>query len=1084
MTLEKIETLPKKERAYWKRAIKVDPTRGLTPAMVRRAKTLYGSNVLTVHNVKPLWLRILEHFKELVTILLCVAAVISLILGIIAVVRHPSDYVEWLSLFLEFIVIVGIIFTDIFLSIRQSDKTDKALQALKEMSAPVAKVVRGGKTRLISAANVVPGDIVFLESGERIPADGKLISSSLLQVDESILTGESEEVLKDHEFESNENMQPGDRKDWVFSGTNVVNGTGYVRISYTGMNTQIGNIAALLDQEVPEPTPLQKQITWLSRIIGIIAVAVCAVTFILYMVAMTGYEGINGSGWGEALNVSINLAIASIPETLLAVITIILSIAARSLSKQYALVKQLSAIETLGALSVVCTDKTGTLTKNVMTVTRVWQPQYALQLFNTTRSVDGKLDIFKYGTLCSDVQTYVERGHTKYIGDPTETAILKGYAKQGNSIDKLNEKFARITDIPFDADRKMMSVVVPSDDSKYKYMIITKGAPDRILSKLAKDTDHKIIETAKNINDELGNNALRVLAVAVRYVNELPSKITTHNIEHELTLVGLLGIIDPPRPEALVSVSELRSAGVRTVMITGDHASTAAAIAKELKILRKNDKVISGSELAKISDEKLAETIDQYSVFARVSPADKLRIVNAWKANGKIVSMTGDGVNDAPSLKAANVGCAMGSGTDVAKDSSAIVLSDDNFATIVRSIDTGRRVMLNIKSALTMLLTANLANFMTIFLGILVFFISPIKSLQILFLNVAVETILSFAIASNIRHENVMSFKPRNPKLHIIDKRMLIEIILFGLLISGMSLFAFFVGFGNNKDFRLDIRWIYYNVQQFNEFGIAGNFMGTSLAGSYAISYDTFITHYNFGSLLSFLTIGLCLAINGLYARTGGSLFTQKPKDSAKMLLFVGISILLIGFVSFVPYVNNLFNMGFYNDLALMKYTNYNYVFFLPFAALLIFIIVSEIYRGIYRSLYNVDGSRRIKGQVISDNKDDEWVAPEASSEIKLEFTNSNSKSKKSSSTKSSSSKVSTSTKKSSSGSTTKTTTKKVVSPKKEEVSIEEKSGKTSEKKLRVSNSRYTDSGRRIEEIVKQTSSKINTEERKKATNK
>ncbi|MDE5651765.1 MAG: cation-translocating P-type ATPase [Ureaplasma sp.] len=1081
MTLEKIETLPKKERTYWKRAIKVDPSRGLTPAMVRRAKTLYGSNVLTVHNAKPLWLRILEHFKELITILLCIAAVISLILGIIAVVKNASDYVEWLSLFLEFIVIVGIIFTDIFLSIRQSDKTDKALQALKEMSAPVAKVVRGGKTRLISAANVVPGDIVFLESGERIPADGKLISSSLLQVDESILTGESEEVLKDHEFESNENMQPGDRKDWVFSGTNVVNGTAYVRIAYTGMNTQIGSIAALLDQEVPEPTPLQKQITWLSRIIGIIAVSVCLVTFILYMVAMTGYSGINGSGWGEALNVSVNLAIASIPETLLAVLTIILSIAARSLSKQYALVKQLSAIETLGALSVVCTDKTGTLTKNVMTVTRVWEPEYSLQLFNTTRSVDTKLDIFKYGTLCSDAQTYIERGRAKFIGDPTETAILKGYAKQGNDINKLNEKFARVSDIPFDADRKMMSVIVPSDKPQYKYMVITKGAPDRILSRLSKDTDNKTIETAKNINDELGSNALRVLAVAVKYIDELPSKISSSTLENDLTLVGLLGIIDPPRPEALVSVSELRSAGIRTVMITGDHASTAAAIAKELKILRKNDKVISGAELAKISDEKLAKTIDQYSVFARVSPSDKLRIVNAWKANGKIVSMTGDGVNDAPSLKAANVGCAMGSGTDVAKDSSAIVLSDDNFATIVRSIDTGRRVMLNIKSALTMLLTANLANFVTIFLGILVFLISPIKSLQILFLNIAVETILSFAIASNVRHEDVMSFKPRNPKIHIIDKRMLTEIILFGLLISGMSLFAFFVGFSNNKDFRLDIRWIYYNVQQFNEFGANGNFLGATSA----INYQTFVSHYNFGSLLSFLTIGLCLSINGLYARTGGSLFTQKPKDSAKMLLYVAIAIALIAFVSFVPYVNNLFNMGFYDDLSLMKYTNYNYVFFLPFAALAIFIIVSEIYRAIFKSLFNVDGSRHIKGEVVAED-DGEWVDPDAKkTKIKLEVVSSNTTNK---STKSTTTKKTTTTK-SSTKSTNKTTSTKVATsaPKievaNEPINVEPKEEKTPEKKLRVSNGRYTDAGRRIEEMVKQTSSKIKSEERKKATN-
>lgn len=957
-----IENLPKKEKAFWRRAIKVNPKKGLTYSLVRRSNILYGANKLKVKNAKSLLAQILEHFKELIVILLCIAAVLSLILGIMTVIKHPDDVVEYVSLFIECLIISGIIFTNIFLSIRQSDKTDKALQTLKNLVVPMAKIVRNGRTRLIPSVNVVPGDIMVLEAGEAIAADAKIIEASNLKIDEAVLTGESEEVEKDPNFESDNKMPIGDRKDWVFSGTAVTNGTGVCRVVYTGMNTQVGQIAKLLDNEAPELTPLQKQISKLSKIVGTIAVSVCLITFILYMVAMTGYTGINGAGWGDALNVSVTLAIASIPETLLAVVSIILAISVQKMSKQNALIKRLPAIETLGNVSVVCSDKTGTLTKNVMTVTKTWSPKLPLQVIDARKLNDPNLNLYKYGALCSDAKVYKERNRLKYIGDSTETAILKGLVKQGVDFDKLFNSQQRLGEIPFDSERKMMSVVVPSDKASHKYMIITKGAPDRVFKKLLRK-DSNNLKKAKQVNDSMGNDALRVIAVAVKYVNQIPKNLTPANLESKLELVGLFGIIDPPKPEAKIAVAELKQAGIRTIMITGDHKTTAAAIAKELKILQAGQEVISGLDLDKMTDEELEKNVSKYSVYARVSPNDKLRIIKAWKANGKIVSMTGDGVNDAPSLKSADVGCAMGiTGTDVAKDSSDMILMDDNFATIARSIDVGRKVMLNIKSALSMLLTANLVNFLAIFIGILIFYVSPLKSLQILFINVAVETLLSFAIARNSRTEDVMALQPSNPKDFIITKRMFWEILFFGIIISSVSVLMFYIGATFNSYFQSNI-WVFskaavaYNMD--NIVTINGiQYLPTDFGINIRLS--DFLISYHYGSLLCFLMLGILLSVNALYARAGGSLFKQKFKDAKLMLLVVSIAILMIGFVSFVPYVNIIFNMNIYGS-SLIMYANYSLYLAIPFVSPIGLIIISEIYRGIYGIFFNIDGSRKIK---------------------------------------------------------------------------------------------------------------------------
>ena len=963
-----IDKLPnKKQQQFWHRAIKVNPKKGLTTAQARRSNVLFGPNRLNVKSSKSLLAQILEHFKELIVILLCIAAVLSFILGIITVIKDPTHIVEYVSLFIETLIIAGIVFVNIFLSIRQADKTDEALKTLKNLVVPMAKVIRNGKIRLIPSVNVVPGDIMVLEAGESIVADAQLLESAELKIDEAILTGESFEVEKDHTFNSTDDMPIGDRKDWVFSGTSINNGSGLCRVIYTGMNTQVGQIAKLLDDQVPELTPLQKQIARLSKVVGIIAVSVCLVTFILYMVAMTGYSGINIQGWGDALNVSISLAIASIPETLLAVVSIILSISVQRMSKQNALIKRLPAIETLGKTSIVCSDKTGTLTKNVMTVVKTWSPKHPLQLIDARKANDPNLDIYRYGSICSDAKIYKEKSRIKYIGDPTETAILKGLVKQGLDFDKLIEKFPKILEFPFDSDRKMMTVVVQSDDPKFKYMSITKGAPDKIFKHLERSKENNLTK-ANATNTEMGNDALRVLAVGVKYFNQLPKDPTAGKFETKLRLVGLLGIIDPPKPEAKIAVAELRDAGIRTIMITGDHKTTAAAIAKELDILKPGQEVISGAELDLMSEKELIKNVSKYSVYARVSPNDKLRIVNAWKANGEIVAMTGDGVNDAPSLKAANVGCAMGiTGTDVAKDASSMILMDDNFATIARAIDMGRKVMLNIKSSLSMLLTANLANFLVIFIGMLVFFLSPLKSLQILFINVAVETLLSFAIARNVRKEDVMSFSPQKTDQFIIDKRMFFEILVFGGLISAMTLAMFYFGIAANPDINYDMSKFTFFARSYN-LGLYGEMQNglQTLAGPVGtwMYKSTFESIYSYGSLLAFLTETMCLSINGLYAREHGSIFKQKIRDSYLMLISIIIAMVASIFVAFTPFVNQVFNMNVYGADAL-KYVNYSIYLYFAFGSAIILIIISEIYRSIYGIFFNVDGSRRIKGQEL-----------------------------------------------------------------------------------------------------------------------
>lgn len=948
----------------------IDPKQGLTEQQVLESRKVFGENKLQAKKKDSLFIKILKQFKEPIIILLLIAAIISFSLAIVGVVKGQPT-IEIVTMFVEPAVILGIIAINVVFSLKQEGKTEKALESLKNLSAPVCKVIRDGQTIVIPSDNVVVGDILVLEAGDQIVADGKLLESANLKVEESVLTGESLPVDKDANFESSSDMPLGDRKNWVFSGTVITNGRATCRVEHVGMKTEVGRIAKLLNEEKADLTPLQKQIAKLSKWVGIVAVIVCIVTFFLYMWAITGYTNYSWVDAPESLNVSISLAIAAIPEGLLAVVTVILSISIQSMSKQNALIKRLPAVETLGSTSIICTDKTGTLTQNKMTIVKVWDTNRPEQLSDQFTSYE---DLLKYGSLCNDTQISVEDGKTEFLGDPTETAIVKCYVDQGWSYEELNSEYPRLAEIPFDSDRKMMSVVVKSDNPQYKYMIISKGAPDQIFAN-AEATSLTALEDAKTMNNDMGGQALRVLAIARRYINEIPSELTTFNTETDLQLIGLVGIIDPARPEAKVAVAECKKAGIRTIMITGDHKNTASAIARELGILEPGQEAISGAELDKMSDEELAKNIEKYSVYARVSPNDKIRIVKAWKANGKIVSMTGDGVNDAPSLKAADIGCAMGiTGTDVAKNAASMILMDDNFSTIVKAIHKGRKIMLNIKSALTLLLTANLTNLVTILIGLLTFIVSPMNSLQILWINVVAETLLGLAIAKNKRREKVMEFKPRRKDAFIIDKHMCFQIIFFGLLVGGLSLLMFFLGAGA---FNWDVTQasvgtvvfgdagFHVNAFDFNAMIKMYNVTLNGTAGEYSywqitagMNADGFSQPLFAGSGLAFLTTGICLTLNGICARTSRSIFIESWHDSKYMVYAMSASLALIFFVAYIPKVNEVFNMNLY-DLH-----GYEWFNVLPYICAIVFVGAYELYKVGMKLFFNEDGTKKSKDQM------------------------------------------------------------------------------------------------------------------------
>ena len=711
-------------------------------------------------------------------ITLIIAAIIS---AVISKMNGESDYID------SIIIIVIVIFNAV-MGLVQEQKAEKSLEALKKMSAPIAKVKRSGKVVEIESENVVPGDIVILETGSFVPADCRLINSYNLKIEESSLTGENVPEEKDATRILKSNTSMGDICNMAYATTIVVNGHGEAVVTETGMNTKVGKIAGMIIEDEAPETPIQKKLGEVGKILAIACIIICVLIFIIGIFKKIPIV--------EMFMTSVGLAVAAIPEGLPAIVTIMLSIGVTKMAKRNSIIRKLPAVETLGSSTVICSDKTGTLTQNKMTVVQVCN-------INGRASEEEQKFIMELGTMCTDT----EEQYSESIGEPTEVAITNFAIKNNLRKSELYEKMPRINDIPFDSTRKMMTTIHKMGK---KYRIITKGAPDVLIKKCTKCYNNGSIssiyskeESIKYQNNEMSEKALRVIAVAYRDADNLPVNITADAIENDLIFVGLIGMIDPPREGVKEAVRTCRKAGIKTVMITGDHLQTAKAIAKELGILRKGDFAVAGDELEKISDQELEKNIMKYSVFARVTPEHKVRIVKAVRNAGQIVAMTGDGVNDAPALKNADIGIAMGKGgTDVAKNAADMILTDDDFVTIVDAVRQGRNIYDNIKKAVHFLIATNIGEIVTIFVGLLMGIKSPLLAIQLLWINLVTDSLPAIALGLEKEEENIMNRLPRSPKKSLFADGLWWKIIIEGSMLGMFTLLAFSIG---NKLYSIEV---------------------------------------------------------------------------------------------------------------------------------------------------------------------------------------------------------------------------------------------------------------------------------------
>ena len=752
---------------------------GLTSKEAQDRLKRDGYNELTEGNKTPLWKMFLENFQDPLVIILIVAAIVQIFLG------------EWV----ESVIIIIVVILNAILGVTQARKAESSLDSLKQLSAPNAKVVRDGKKVTIPVRELVVGDIVLLEAGDYIPADGRLIEAQSLKVVEGMLTGESEAVLK-HSDTIAEEVVLGDRRNMVYSGATVVYGRGKLVVTAIGMNTEVGKVATLLESAGNKQTPLQIKLDDFGKKLGMVIMVLAAIIF-----AIQVYRGYRAGGTLKTLifdsfMFAIAVAVAAIPEALSSIVTIVLSMGTKDMAKKQAIIRKLPAVETLGSTSIICTDKTGTLTQNKMTVVDFFM--YGVEKEHiapetTIESQEGAINL-SY-TLCNDsdiAETGVE------IGDPTEVAFLRYAEKRSIDYKEVREKYDRLNEIPFDSDRKLMSTV---NSIAGNAIMFTKGAPDIVFARCTKalndgaevDISQEIIDKYRKVNEEFSNRALRVLAFAIK---DVPDEGFVPCLEDEvdMTLVGLMAMIDPPREEVFGAVKEAIRAGIKTIMITGDHKTTAAAIAKELGIMKEGDKALTGQELDALSEEELDLQLEHIPVYARVSPENKIRIVKAWQKKGKITAMTGDGVNDAPALKQANIGISMGSGTDVAKDASAMVLTDDNFATIVNAIEIGRTVYSNIKKSITYLFAGNLAGIIAIMFAVLVGWNNPFTALQLLFINLINDSLPAIALGFEMAEDNIMDMKPRDVNEGILQGGTWQTILIRGIIISIAVIFAQYLG--------------------------------------------------------------------------------------------------------------------------------------------------------------------------------------------------------------------------------------------------------------------------------------------------
>ena len=753
--------------------LETDPKNGLSTEKINSLREKYGENKLKEKKKKNFLQRFLDQFKDVMILILIAAAIVSF--AVICIEKN------WGELF-EPALILLIVILNAVMGVMQESKAEKALDALKSMSAPHARVLRDGVEKVIDAAELVPGDIIQLEAGDFVPADARLIHSVSLKSEESALTGESVPSEKDADIPVKEDAPLGDRSNMIFSGCSITYGTATAVVTATGMDTEMGKIANLLDGEQETQTPLQKKLAQLGKYLGIMALAACAVIFVVGII-----DGIDPL---HIFMTSVSLAVSAIPEGLPAIVTIVLSIGVQRMVKKNALIRRLPAVETLGGASVICSDKTGTLTQNRMTLTKAYTDTDGITELISAENSENIRKLLDFGTLCCDGSVIFTDGKEQHIGDPTETAIIVAAYKNGSTKDALNEKYPRLAEIPFDSDRKLMTSVNKIDG---KNIVIVKGAFDVMAARCISGD----LEKAKQITEEMSENALRVLAVAYKEIDSVPQNPTSEELENRLTFMGLVGMIDPPRPEAKEAVSVCRKAGIKPVMITGDHVVTASAIARELGILQDGDMAITGAQLDAMTDDELDNTVERIAVYARVSPENKIRIVKAWQRKGQVVSMTGDGVNDAPALKAADIGCAMGiTGTDVAKGAADMTLTDDNFATIVDAVKEGRGIYANIKKVVGFLLGTNIGEVITVFVAMLIFRRSPLLSMQLLWINLVTDSLPAIALGMEAVEPDIMERKPKPKNEGIFANGLGIRVVLQGCMFAILTLIGYYIGLG------------------------------------------------------------------------------------------------------------------------------------------------------------------------------------------------------------------------------------------------------------------------------------------------
>lgn len=756
---------------YTIKELSVDPKVGLSSEEANRRKVKYGPNKLAGKKKKTIFQLIIAQLNDVMIFILMGAAVVSAILG------EVSDA----------IIIAVVITINAVVGVIQESKAEKSLEALKKLSTPKAIVKRDGELKEIQSEEVVPGDIIIIDAGRYIPCDLRLIESANLKIEESALTGESVPSEKDAAFIlEGEDIALGDRKNMAFMSTLSTYGRGVGIATNIGMNTEIGKIAKMLDSEERELTPLQKKLAELGKVLGFAALILCGVMFVVAVIQKRDIF--------EMFLTAISLAVAAIPEGLPAIVTIVLAVGVQKMIKENAIIRKLPAVETLGSVNVICSDKTGTLTQNKMTVTKFYCENYlgninSLNIGNPTQKL-----LLENLVLCNDA-TFSKDSKT---GDPTEIALLEAGVLYNLFKEEVENSHKRVDEIPFDSDRKLMTSVNKYGD---KYYVMTKGAIDNLLKVCSKaisngnlitltdDIRHNIMKASNSMSDE----ALRVLGAAYKIINN--EHVEIDSLESELIFIGLVGMIDPPREEVKNSIATCKASGINTIMITGDHKNTAYAIAKELGIADNESQAIFGSEIDKMSDIELSNRIENLRVFARVSPEHKVKIIKALKEKGNTVSMTGDGVNDAPSLKAADIGVAMGiTGTDVAKGASDMVLTDDNFSTIVKAIEEGRNIYNNIKKSILFLLSCNTGEIMSLFVAILLGWASPLRPIHLLWINLITDSLPALALGIDPGDKEIMKEKPRNPKDSLFAHGAGLSLILNGFLIGILTLGAFVVG--------------------------------------------------------------------------------------------------------------------------------------------------------------------------------------------------------------------------------------------------------------------------------------------------